>query len=68
MKGDAIDNGNEEERPMGTTFGSRNRALVIDGKENVRNALEIWKSILDIQESDGVEAGVSTGEAAGDKP
>lgn len=41
MKGDAVDDGNEQERPVGAAFGLVDIAAVVDGEENVARLCEV---------------------------
>lgn len=39
VEGDAVDDGDEEKRPVGSAFGYVGVAAVIDGEEDVRHAV-----------------------------
>lgn len=43
MEGYAVEDRNEEERPVGTAFGHGDVARIVDGKEDVCCACEVWK-------------------------
>ena len=44
MKGHAIDDGDEEERPVGAAFGEVDVLAVVDGEEDMGGAAEIRES------------------------
>lgn len=41
MEGDAVEDGDEEERPVGAAFGEVDVLAVVDGEEDVGGAAEV---------------------------
>ena len=54
MEGYAIDDGDEQERPVGAAFCDRDVAGVVYGQEDVCCAREVWEGVFQGQRVGGL--------------
>lgn len=47
MEGDAVDEADEQEGPVGAAFGELDVVAVVDGEEDVRCGCEVWEGVFE---------------------
>lgn len=47
MEGDAVEETDEQERPVGAAFGEFDVGAVVDGEEDVRGVGEVWEGVFE---------------------
>lgn len=44
VKGDTVNDGDEQQRPVGTAFGDIDSSAVVNREEDMGRVAEVWKS------------------------